>query len=220
MRTRTTMMIAAGLFALCLLGIQPSAFCADSYTGEMKVEMTAGGAKNSMKIKIQHKGNLDRIDLPLGGEMGTMITIIDKKSGTMTMYNPASKQGVRQKLGKPMGGPATQVGFDLKQTVKQLKDSGYDVTGPTQEGAEKVLGHQCKINKLQAAKGSEKMTFLFWMPEPKDGVPEMLKAKVMGGPTGTLIFSFTSLKEGASVSDSAFSVPSDVKITDQTKGSG
>jgi len=208
------------IFALILAGAQYCALAADSYTGEMKLEMMGDKTSNVMKLKVQHKGNLDRIDLPLGGELGTMVTVVDRKAQTLTMYNPASKQGVRQKLGSPMGGPTAQAGFDLKQTIKQLKDSGYNVVGPTVEGSEKILGYQCTVKKIRATKGSEKMTLLFWMPEAKEGRPETLKGKVMGAPMGTMIFYFTSLKEGASVSDSAFSVPSDVKITDQTKKPG
>jgi hypothetical protein len=207
----------AVIFILVLTGLVGCAFAADSYTGEMKMEMTTGKAKNVLKLNVQHKGDLDRIDIPLGGDMGTMVTIVDSKNQILTMYNPVSKQGFRQKLGTPMGGPSGQIRFDVDQTIKQLKSEGYSVVGPTVEGEEEILGRACTIKKLQATKAGEKISFLFWTPAKKDGVPEVLKAKIMGGPSGTMVFCFTSLMEGAQVADSAFSVPAGIKITDQTK---
>ena len=219
MRARAGFIIhAVALFGL--LWAASGALCADSHTGELKLDITSGQQTTTLKIKTWHKGDLDRFDLPLGGEMGKIVTIIDSKNGTMTTYNPTSKTGDRQKLGGPMGGATGRMAFDLNQAVKELRGDGYKVTDPSSEGKEAVLGYPCTIKKIQAAKGSRKETYLFWIPDDPTGLPDALKVKTMGGPMGTVVASYTSVSKGAQVADSVFKVPSGVKITDHSKSSG
>jgi hypothetical protein len=203
-----------------LLWATSGALLADSHTGELNLDMTSGQQTTTLKIKAWHKGDLDRFDLPLGGEMGKIVTIIDRKNGTLTTYNPTTKMGDRQKLGGPMGGATGRMTLDLNQAVKELKADGYKVTDPAVEGKEAVLGYPCTIKQIQAAKGSSKQTYSFWIPDDPQGLPDALKIKTMGGPMGTFVACYTSVSRGAQVADSVFTVPTDVKINDHSKTSG
>ena len=156
---------------------------------------TADGTVTSGKMWEQ-AGKKMKIQTTANNVVNVMI--IDQVANTMTIYQPATKQGMKTTVNIPVQDPES---YAKDLNVGNVQDLG----------TENIDGDTCRVIQYTTTTGTNNTTATakMWLSE-KLGFP--LKVEVTDSDGATTIIQYSNVKVGDLSSDT-FKVPSDVKIT-------
>lgn len=125
------------LTAAILSGVLSAPVAAqDAFEGTIDYQMSAGNGMN-MEMKTTVKGTRLRQEMQ-GSPMGTMVSIIDAGSTTITMLMPAQKTYMRMNVGGMM--EQAQAAQAAHGAPQEVKPEDFKPTGEK----ETIAGHECE----------------------------------------------------------------------------
>jgi outer membrane lipoprotein-sorting protein len=142
----------------------------------------------------EESGKMMKIDTKAGNIES--VIIIDLAANTMTMYQPATKQGTKTKVSIPFQDPMAASKDLATAKVKDLD-------------TEQVNGQACRVLEYSLA-ASPTTTTKMWLSTSLN-FPVKMTITTANGQTTTIEYSNTKVNE--TLPSDTFTVPSDVKIT-------